>query len=71
MSVILVFRKPVAEIEYCITRLDNGVIHHLVWPDDVEMEEAFNAIGRTIITGDAAANVEEQVHTCLFFLLLL
>ena len=68
MSVILVFRKPVAEIEYCITRLDNGVIHDLVWPNDAEMEEAFLAIGRTVVTGDAAANVEEQVHTCLFFL---
>ena len=66
---IPVFRKPVAEIEYCITRLDNGVIHDLAWPNDAEMEEAFLAIGRTVVTGDAAANVEEQVHTCLFFCL--
>ena len=58
---ILVFRKPVAEIEYCITRLDNGVIHDLVWPNDAEMEVAFLAIGRTVITGDAAANVKEEV----------
>ena len=68
MSVILVIRKPVAEIEYCITRLDDGVIHDLVWPNDEEMEKTFLAIGRTVITGDAAANVEEQVHIYSFCL---
>ena len=56
-----IFRNTVAHIEYCITRLDNGVIHDLVWPNDAEMKEAFFAIGRTVISGDEAANVEEEV----------
>ena len=54
-------RNSVSEIEYCITRLDGGYIHDLLTPSEAEMEEAFKSIGRTLLTGEAAESVQEEV----------
>ena len=59
---IFCYRKPVAEIEYCITRLDEGVIHDLFLPSEVQMKAAFMSIGRTLLTGKAAESVQEEVR---------